>query len=81
MEINMGINMGICISTQQSMRKINKEQIINKFIEKFPKVLETVIKINKYCDSVNLNFDDENYFKELEQFDRIFNLVMINSSY
>lgn len=63
MEIGMGLKKTCIekIQTNSNIGKINKEKIINKFIEKFPKVkLETIIKINKYCDKINFNLENEN---------------------
>ena len=42
--------------SQFQEKKINKEKLINKFIEKFPKAkLETIIQINKYCNNIEIN--------------------------
>ena len=42
--------------SQYQEKKINKEKLINKFIEKFPKVkLETIIQINKYYNNIEIN--------------------------
>jgi len=55
--------------------KINKEKIINKFIEKFPKVkLETIIEINKYCDEINFNLENG----KLEQMELSNYLFLVN---
>jgi hypothetical protein len=70
MEISMCLKR-IYMETMQvngNMCKINKETVINKFIEKFPKVkLETIIKINKYCDEINYDLENGN-FEQMELF-------------
>lgn len=72
MEISMGLKRTYVDSVQSNkpIKRISKEKIINKFIEKFPKVkLETVIKINKYCDQIDLNIYNEQveHVEQIEQ--------------
>ena len=74
MEISMGLKRTYVDSVQSNkpIKRISKEKIINKFIEKFPKVkLETVIKINKYCDQIDLNI----YNEQDEQVEQIEQLI------
>jgi hypothetical protein len=75
MEINMGLKKTHVDSAQlnKSVKKINKEKIINKFIEKFPKVkLETIIKINKHCDEIILDLNNEKDERmQIEQIEQI----------
>lgn len=56
MEFNMGINLRTNLGTKQDNEiELNikqREIMINKFIEKFPKVkLHTVIGVNKYLNN------------------------------
>lgn len=46
------------ISIKQSL---NRKQIMNKFIEKFPKTkLYTLMQINKYCNKKDLKIETDN---------------------